>query len=343
MRIDESANFAFAIDAPQRQSSGGMFDSFWLYTVHTKTHLSSFVHKEFTVQRRFSDFTWVRDMLATKFPGVILPPTPSKSIAGDLEKIVEVDTEILLNTRQRLLLQFVVGVGAHPQLHKSDLFQIFLTLPYNEWQEYLLKNTAPKPALKSTVKDLFSWGGSAQTALKPELERLRTLCAARMDAITLCKGKLDLLLQVTEGTGDALQGIATALSKVALSDTDERHAAVELRGVSRSCNTAAGLQSRQAATQVVQLSDILWFHEGKISASMDIFQKLSRKPTSPEAFPDIAGAEATFKAELEAHQKEFLADLHQFTRALAELEVHHAKQLQECFRSASALTDQFDM
>lgn len=51
--------------------------------VNTETSMSAFADKQFSVIRRYSDFTWLRDTLKQQLPGVIVPPLPEKAVMNN--------------------------------------------------------------------------------------------------------------------------------------------------------------------------------------------------------------------------------------------------------------------
>lgn len=45
--------------------------------------MGAFADKQFSVIRRYSDFTWLRDTLKQQLPGVIVPPLPEKAVMNN--------------------------------------------------------------------------------------------------------------------------------------------------------------------------------------------------------------------------------------------------------------------
>ena len=52
------------------------------YTLSTVCNHPAFPAGYFTVERRYSDFLWLREELAASFPGQIIPALPDKQILG---------------------------------------------------------------------------------------------------------------------------------------------------------------------------------------------------------------------------------------------------------------------
>lgn len=104
--------------------SGGAFSSHVEYKVSTRSNLPKFKEEEVTVTRRYSDFTWLSDILAAEFPGVVIPALPDKQISlGGFTKL-SFSTDV--DARARALEKFLQRVGAHPQLAYSKRFHVFL-------------------------------------------------------------------------------------------------------------------------------------------------------------------------------------------------------------------------
>lgn len=73
---------SISITEPQRVGDG--MGAYMAYRVSTKTNMQIFKQREFTVQRRFSDFLGLHDKLTEKYlkVGRIIPPAPEKSVIG---------------------------------------------------------------------------------------------------------------------------------------------------------------------------------------------------------------------------------------------------------------------
>jgi len=73
------------------------------------------------VERRYSDFKWLHDILSTKIKGVIIPPIPSKYFLG---RFIEPD---FVEKRRRGLEFFLNEVLRHDLLRVEQEFRLFLT------------------------------------------------------------------------------------------------------------------------------------------------------------------------------------------------------------------------
>lgn len=84
----ESEDEYLDITIADTQKMGEGMGAYVAYRVITKTNMSIFKKKEFSVTRRFSDFLGLHDKLTEKYlkVGRIIPPAPEKSVIGDYFK-----------------------------------------------------------------------------------------------------------------------------------------------------------------------------------------------------------------------------------------------------------------
>ncbi|CAL9707725.1 unnamed protein product [Knipowitschia caucasica] len=78
----DSLDILISVSDPEKVGDG--MNAYMAYKVTTKTTLSLFKLKDFSVKRRFSDFLGLHSKLASKYLhiGYIVPPAPEKSIVG---------------------------------------------------------------------------------------------------------------------------------------------------------------------------------------------------------------------------------------------------------------------
>eukprot|EP00659_Diplonema_papillatum_P016241 gene16241-24894_t len=140
--IPPGQRFDFMVSEPKRTT--GMAP-FWTYHVRTKTTFPSYRQKDITVLRRYNDFVWLRDQLVAEYPGVIVPPVPEKTIAGTVEKVTGgAEPTPLVEYRMRAMRKFLVRVGAHEQLQKSDILREFLELSEPDFKRRTAEGTLRK-------------------------------------------------------------------------------------------------------------------------------------------------------------------------------------------------------
>ena len=82
------------------------------------------------VNRRYSDFDWLRAELLKEWPGCVIPPLPSKLAPFKQELVSIVDgseyPENVFEHRRSRLQLFLRGVAAHDALRQSKTFRLFL-------------------------------------------------------------------------------------------------------------------------------------------------------------------------------------------------------------------------
>eukprot|EP00936_MAST-01D_sp_MAST-1D-sp1_P000584 g584.t1 len=124
------------------------------------------------VNRRYSDFDWLRNELLKEWPGCVVPPLPSKLAPFKQEVMsmvegTEYPQEIFEHRRLRLEL-FLRGVEMHDALRCSKTFRIFL-----EANDQLFQSTMNQASMggdsmaqfeswSSVVNGLSQWFGEAK-------------------------------------------------------------------------------------------------------------------------------------------------------------------------------------
>jgi hypothetical protein len=78
----------------------------------------------FEVERRYSDFLWLRNHLAREFPGLYIPPMAPKD-----GKHFDED---YLNKRKEMLQLFIDDILEHPTLKVTQVFLDFLKIAGEE-------------------------------------------------------------------------------------------------------------------------------------------------------------------------------------------------------------------
>ncbi|KAL6066795.1 PX domain-containing protein [Balamuthia mandrillaris] len=148
---------AFQITLGEYEKHGEGMKAYVTYKVNVKTSLAQYHQKQFTVERRYSDFFWLHDRLGENFKGVIIPPLPEKTIIQN-----RFDT-FFIERRRRELQQFLREVVQHPILCTSECLQTFLEANGESLEEAKTK----KPQAGYTKK-VFSFLSSAVTMSAPQ-------------------------------------------------------------------------------------------------------------------------------------------------------------------------------
>lgn len=89
------------------------------YKVNSNIARSGFAAGPITVERRYSDFSWLSSALAKEFPGAIIPPLPEKLTLGRF-------SSEFVESRRRALERFLSRILLHPDLGNAQSFCTFL-------------------------------------------------------------------------------------------------------------------------------------------------------------------------------------------------------------------------
>lgn len=112
------------------------------YTIQTKPI-------EYLVERKLSDFFWLRGILCREYPGVYIPPTASKSGAKNFEKDY-------LEKRLDVLQKFLNALCEHDELRSSPYFSAFLKFSHEGQFDMLKEELDKKVSITSNLKENFS-------------------------------------------------------------------------------------------------------------------------------------------------------------------------------------------
>jgi len=132
--FQQPSDMAYQVQVCNPQKQTDKSRSYVAYTLTVKKLKDGVESSTF---RRYSDFLWIHDSLAAKYPSCVVPPMPEKSLTGNFEPA-------LMMFRSRELTRFVQRVSAHPTLNKDEDFEFFLMAP---WDDFTAKRST------SSVKD----------------------------------------------------------------------------------------------------------------------------------------------------------------------------------------------
>jgi len=90
------------------------------YKITTRTDISSYIHKEVIVWRRFRDFVALDARLSAVHRGYFIPPRPEKTVVNSTE-------DNFIQERAGQLQNYLNHLAAHPKLRLGDPLRIFLT------------------------------------------------------------------------------------------------------------------------------------------------------------------------------------------------------------------------
>ena len=105
------------------------------------------------VNRRYSDFIWLKDCLKNLFPGDIIPILPKKKIGnGRFE-------QNFLNKRTEGLQKFLNEIINNEKYKATEVLNIFLSCTERSIFEQQMKTISPKLLVKKNVQDIQNFEG----------------------------------------------------------------------------------------------------------------------------------------------------------------------------------------
>lgn len=120
--------------------TGFFSKNYTYYTIKTKPF-------NYEVQRRYSDFLWLRDILVRDFPGCYIPPLPQKGVKRSFD-------HDFVQLRMLYLQKFLDAVLEHKELTASLYFLSFLKTTdrkqFDQIKKELWKYTYPI-SVKDTI------------------------------------------------------------------------------------------------------------------------------------------------------------------------------------------------
>ena len=105
------------------------------------------------VNRRYSDFIWIRDCLKYFFPGEVLPILPKKKIGNRRFE------EDFVNKRTQGLQNFLNDIVKNEKFKASEVLNIFLSVNDRTLFETQMKNISPKSLLRLSVQNILNFEG----------------------------------------------------------------------------------------------------------------------------------------------------------------------------------------
>lgn len=111
--------------------------------MNTSTTNEKYSYSQCVVIRRYSDFLWLHDVLATDYPHLVIPPMPEKTMVNNFDiDFVEI--------RRAALQSFVREVSMDPVLKESKHLRTFLTADDEKLSE---EKKETKTSLKDELKE----------------------------------------------------------------------------------------------------------------------------------------------------------------------------------------------
>jgi sorting nexin-7/30/sorting nexin-8 len=139
------------ISNPRKVSDSILKNSYLIYDITTKK-LNWFVN------RRYSDFVWLREILTSLFPSVLIPQLPKKKIGN---RRFEDD---FVEKRLKGLQNFLDEVLKNEILKTAEPLKTFLSLTERGFFEQQMKVLTPKNIIIDSILGIKSFDGKIQVA-----------------------------------------------------------------------------------------------------------------------------------------------------------------------------------
>ncbi|KAI9224394.1 Vps5 C terminal like-domain-containing protein [Blastocladiella britannica] len=144
---------------------GDAISPYVVYKVVTKTTASGF-KSESSVSRRYSDFLWLSQRLASSHLGIVVPGLPEKQALGRFQ-------DDFIESRRVGLQLFLRKVAAHPLLGKDEAFRLFLEV--DAFKEQIVDEKPPTAPPKGKMREIDPWFEERREKLEDREMQLKTL------------------------------------------------------------------------------------------------------------------------------------------------------------------------
>lgn len=182
---------------------GLLSSNYVVYKIQTKP-------MDWCVCRRYSDFTWLRDMLSKLFPAHCMPPQPPKKTRGLLQSAT-------LHKRQAYLQRFMDSIRRNPVFLRCEILVHFLRENNNRTFEKI-QDKASKLHSPAKLSDQLGIDGIVKCDPRPNSEYLQrmkeyfTNCEAIQKKI---KRASENVMQTMRAASDSLHQYAEMVRQLA--------------------------------------------------------------------------------------------------------------------------------
>eukprot|EP01083_Nonionella_stella_P259128 885073_1 len=196
-KIDRAGSTTVRVCNPARRGEG--MQAYITYRIETTVHgPSGSSPKSSIVDRRFSDFVWLRSKLHESVKGVIIPPMPNKVLIGRFSMD-------FIEHRRRKLEIFLKRCLLHELLRESGYLRTFLHGDSQALDD--VKQESPDPneprGIGGYISSYFGWGGLSAT-ITQGLEHLGVVSEPSKTAEDV---KCDTISDFVNGFKDSLDGV----------------------------------------------------------------------------------------------------------------------------------------
>ncbi|XP_066978711.1 sorting nexin-2 isoform X10 [Macrobrachium rosenbergii] len=349
----ESGDEFIEIQVSDPQKIGEGMSSYMAYKVTTKTNITYFRKKNWSVTRRFSDFLGLHGKLVEKHlhSGRIIPPAPEKSAIGTTkiklgsDKTAESGSQDFIEKRRASLERYMNRTGAHPTLRADPDFREFIELDAE------LPRATQTSALSSAgVLRLFNRVGETVNKMTFKMDESDQWFEEKTQQIESLDAQLRKLHLAMEGLVAYRRELAVSTASFAKSaailSSVEEHSALSraLHQLAESTERTHTIHHAQADADFYYLSEITKDYIQLIGAVKDVFhERVKTFQTWQHAQSMLAKKrEAKAKAELAGRMDK----VQQAQEEVAEWEVKVERSQEEFDRISRAIkkeVDRFDV
>jgi len=112
--IPDTSSYVVSVENPRKIGDKNPYVAYTVKTTRKAENSTSIV------ERRYSDFEWLWELLRVTHPSCVVPQIPEKTISGNFD-------EGLMAFRARELTRFLQRVLAHPLMSTDEAVQFFIT------------------------------------------------------------------------------------------------------------------------------------------------------------------------------------------------------------------------
>ena len=156
--ISKEKELEIRITNPRRVKEGIFSLAYSLYTIETE-------NLDLKVDRKFSDFEWLHNILTKKYINCIIPPISIKK-----DKFLEKN----LQRRARAFEMFLNSIALHPILRNSKIFYYFISIEIRQEFESMQKSYQ-KIGIPKSIYDIQTLNSEIKNTISDSIENITTI------------------------------------------------------------------------------------------------------------------------------------------------------------------------
>lgn len=194
--ISDKNNLIISISLPKLIEGNLFSKSYMTYLIETKP-------LGLQVRRRFSDFTWLHDILKSQYINCIIPPIVKKSY-------IRAMTDVQIQKRMRAMEKFLQEIIMHPLLRNSQIVYDFISI--RDDKDYNLKKQAyNKLSSPTKAEDVKTLCGKINISINKDKEiladKIKKISENNEDAMKKITKEYKLLTQLIQEVNTKISDI----------------------------------------------------------------------------------------------------------------------------------------